>query len=158
MSKLREVEILRQELGVEQNTKLDSLKAELAHLAKECQEQSREHQEVQAVILESLITNLESLRQEHHTMVEQVSVLESLYFTEITRRFDMIPDADQRTNEWVYDPTKTSFTQWLESTEQNDGLFYIIGKVSLSPHNVDTQLTRFMLGWKWQVHAHETCL
>jgi 2-oxoglutarate dehydrogenase complex dehydrogenase (E1) component-like enzyme len=138
MSKLREVEILRQELGVEQNTKLDALKAELAHLAKECQEQSREHQEIQAVILESLITNLESLRREHVTMVEQVRVLESLYFTEITRRFDMIPDADQRTNEWVYNPTETNFTRWLQSTEQNDGLFYIVGKASVSPPNFNT--------------------
>ncbi|KAH9862815.1 hypothetical protein J1614_010908 [Plenodomus biglobosus] len=130
MSKLREVEILRQELGVEQNTKLDALKAELAHLAKECQEQSREHQEIQAIILESLITNLDSLRREHVTILEQVRVLESLYFTKITRRFDMIPDADERTNEWVYDTTKTGFTQWVESTKQNDGLFYIIGKGS----------------------------
>lgn len=137
MSKLREVELLRQELGVEQNTKLDALKAELASLASECQARGREHHDCQTNILEKMITNLKILQQEHVTMVEQVRVLESLYFTEITRRYDMIPNADQRTNEWVYDPTKTSFTQWLESTEQDDGLFYIIGKVSISPSKYD---------------------
>lgn len=149
MSKLREVELVRQELGVEQNTKLDALKAELARLAKECQEKSREHQDCQANLLESMITNLKILQQEHVTMVEQVRVLESLYFTEITRRYDMIPNADQRTNEWVHDPTKTSFTQWLESTDQDDGLFYIVGKVSFSLLKPDTHLTKFVLGGKW---------
>lgn len=75
-------------------------------------------------------------------MIEQVRVLESLYFTEITRRYDMIPNTDRRTNEWLYDSTKTSFTQWLESTEQNDGLFYIIGKVSANSAKLDAKLTK----------------
>ena len=86
--------------------------------------------ETQAAMLTSLVTKLSFLQNEHLAAVEQVQVLESLYFPEIRRRYDQIPEAEQRTNQWVYDPSKTAFTDWLESTRHDDGLFYIFGKVS----------------------------
>lgn len=122
---------MRQQVeGIAQSSKLDSVRDEIMRLTSQ-NEHSREKQlETQTAVLISLITKLNFLRNEHLVALEQLETLKSLYFPEFRRRHDQIPIAEHRTNKWIHDPNKTAFAAWLGSSQQDDGLFYIFGKVS----------------------------
>ena len=79
--------------------------------------------------LTSLVSKLLALNTEQARCAHQTSVLKSLYFTGLSRRWGQIVEAAQSSNEWVFDRQKTSFVMWLESPNKDDGLFYITGKV-----------------------------
>ena len=124
MSRLKEVEALERDLGIKQSSKLDSARDEIMRLTHQTERSSGKNLEAQAAMFTSLVTRLNFLQNEHLATVERVQMLESLYFPEIRRRCNQIPKAKQRTTQWVYDPQRTAFTAWLESTKHDDGLLH----------------------------------
>jgi hypothetical protein len=84
---------------------------------------------VQATQLADLQKGLNQLLKEHSVVKRQTQIIKSLYFLDLRRRFDQITDAQQHSNEWIFDSSLTTFTDWIESDGVNDGLFYIFGKV-----------------------------
>ena len=69
---------------------------------------------------------LNELEVERSQRRRQASIIQSLYFREIRRRWEQIPDADALSNAWLFDRTKTDFMDWLES---GNGIYWITGKV-----------------------------
>lgn len=69
------------------------------------------------------------LQREHTLCAYQIAVLKSLHFPEMRRRWYQITQADQLSNEWIYDRQATTFISWLENDEPDDGLYYIVGRV-----------------------------
>ncbi len=69
---------------------------------------------------------LASFEEERLLRRHQSAVIKSLYFPEIRRRWDQVPQAEERTNAWLFDQNKTGFLKWLES---GSGIFWITGKV-----------------------------
>lgn len=61
-------------------------------------------------------------------------ILNSLYFVQIEERRSKIPAAHAKTFKWVYDnrmadpPPWTDFQTWLQSSDEQDGLYWITGK------------------------------
>lgn len=74
----------------------------------------------------ALKEHLDLLEQERITCQRQSRVIRSLYFPELRRRWSQITDADQFTNAWLFDPTRTNFVEWLKD---GDGIYWISGKV-----------------------------
>lgn len=129
MLNLKAIQTSQQALGINHESKLDQIREEILALLNQKQQMDEMHIATQVAQLASLRTKLEILQKEHTTSSTYVRIIENLYFQEVRRRFDQIPVADRRSNEWIYNPSLTSFTPWLESSAQNDGVFYIFGKV-----------------------------
>jgi len=69
---------------------------------------------------------LDSFEAERVLRRRQSALIQSLYFPEIRRRWEQVPNADNLTNAWLFDRTKTTFLDWLES---GSGIYWITGKV-----------------------------
>lgn len=79
--------------------------------------------------LYNLKMKLEMLETELNLCDKQAKVIKSLYFEEIKRRWSQIPKAEEKTNSWLFDRSKTSFASWAESQEVSS-IYYISGLVS----------------------------
>ncbi|CAI6338167.1 unnamed protein product [Periconia digitata] len=124
--KLGDIEESQRSIGVREESRLDAIRDDIQRLAKQNQEIGEAWTEKRMAGLQSLLTKLRSLQKEHDICSQQIKVLESLYFTELRRRWYLIPYADQRTNDWVFNPEQTYFKSWLET--KDEGIFYITGK------------------------------
>jgi hypothetical protein len=133
MTKLEEIEASYKRMGIQDGSKLDLIREDILRLTKQTQQNNEMRAATQGAQLVSLKTKFEILQREQDTCTRQIKVLESLYFPELRRRWYQIRKADQRSNEWVYDPQQTSFVSWLESENKDDGLFYITGRVRPQP-------------------------
>ncbi|KAI0555886.1 hypothetical protein F4679DRAFT_578007 [Xylaria curta] len=128
MAKLAEIEASQKKMQIQDGSKLDLIRNDILRLTKQAEINGETRAIMQAAQLTSLKTKLNILQKEQSTCTLQVRVLESLYFQEIRRRWLQIRDADQRSNEWIYDPQQTAFVSWLESRKIGDGFFYITGR------------------------------
>jgi len=81
-----------------------------------------------------LKTKFDALGKEHLACTKQTALLKSLYFSALGKRWNLIPKADEASNTWIFDPSLTPFTVWLDSTDEDDGLFCITGRVNRSFH------------------------
>ncbi|KAJ3572627.1 hypothetical protein NPX13_g4985 [Xylaria arbuscula] len=125
---LSEIRVSYSELYVQHSSKLDSITRDVLGLSEQAQK-ANEHQRVhQHQQLTNLKAHLDNLFREQTICAQHIKLLKSLYFPELRRRWRQIPEAETQTNEWIYDPQKTSFLSWLESQNDDDGLFYITGK------------------------------
>lgn len=79
--------------------------------------------------LQSLEMKLRMLKNELTLCDKQAEVIKSLYFEEIKRRWSQIPKAEEKTNCWLFDRSRTSFASWAESKEVAS-VYYISGWVS----------------------------
>ena len=129
MAKLEEIEASHQKMGIQDGSKLDLIREDILCLTKQTRQKNEMRAATQCAQLASLKSKFVALQREQDNCTRQVKVLESLYFPELRRRWYQIRKADQRSNEWVYDPLQTSFVSWLESEKKDDGLFYITGRV-----------------------------
>ncbi|KAI0521935.1 hypothetical protein F5B22DRAFT_643516 [Xylaria bambusicola] len=131
LKSLAEIRTSHSRMGVHRQLKLDLILKNILALTNQNQE-AQGHQQTQSYQqiagLGDLKKSLEQFRKEQKLCAQQLEILKSLYFPELRRRWSQIPKAELRTNEWVYEPEKTSFLSWLESLEDGDGLFYITGK------------------------------
>lgn len=118
MAKLQRLETLHKWHNVQTRSKLFLIRDEIQASVKE-------------EGLAGLSTKLIMLQKEQSLCTMQMKVLESLYFTEIRRRWRQIQNADKGSNEWIYDLTQTSFISWLEGRKEGDVFFYITGRVCL---------------------------
>ncbi|KAF2795555.1 hypothetical protein K505DRAFT_416360 [Melanomma pulvis-pyrius CBS 109.77] len=128
MIKLAEIEVAHKRMHIQDGSRLDLIREDILRSTKQSQSNIEMRAATQAAQLASLKTKLDILQREHSTCTRQIKVLESLYFPELRRRWYQIRKADQRSNEWAYDPQQTSLVPWLESQKKGDGLFYITGR------------------------------
>jgi predicted nuclease with TOPRIM domain len=141
------IETIYKDMGIQGQAQMNGIRDDILRLTKETQ-QCQSHATVQTARLESLRTKLEVLQQEQSACTRHIGVLKSLYYQEISRRWDQIAEADKRSNEWIFDRTRTSFATWLASKEQNDTIYYVTGKVSCnhSSETVDAEQYRLAVG------------
>ncbi|KAH5265392.1 hypothetical protein HBI70_141900 [Parastagonospora nodorum] len=99
MSRLKDLQNSQKALGIDHETKFNQIKDSIIHLT----------------------------GQEHQKHVVQIAE-QGAQLLKVRRRFDQIPYSDRRSNDWIYDPSLTTFSLWLESNATADGLFYIWGK------------------------------
>ncbi|KAI1289031.1 hypothetical protein F5Y03DRAFT_378532 [Xylaria venustula] len=128
LASLAEIKGYREKTGVVGGSRLDEILEDIRHSAKQIRHDGEMRSAMQSAQLTSLKTKLEVLQQERDICSRQNKVLRSLYYPEIRRRWIQIRDADQRSNEWIYDSRQTSFVSWLESKREGDSLFYITGR------------------------------
>ncbi|KAH8759553.1 hypothetical protein F5882DRAFT_479407 [Hyaloscypha sp. PMI_1271] len=128
MAKLAEIEASHKKMDIQDGSTLNLIREDILHLTRQTQHNSEMRAAAQAAQLASLKTKLDILQIEQSTCTRQIKVLESLYFPELRRRWYQIRKADQRSNEWIYDPQHTSFVSWLESQKKGNGLFYNTGR------------------------------
>lgn len=76
-----------------------------------------------------LNSKLVGLKKELDVCDTQAEVIKSLYFKEIKRRWSVIPEAEEKTNSWLFDRSKTNFASWAESKEVS-AIYCISGLVS----------------------------
>lgn len=76
--------------------------------------------------LTSLATKLIALVSEQDRGDRQVKVIKSLYFTELKQRQSDIQDSHSGTLEWLFDKSRTTFVDWLES---QNGIYWVKGLV-----------------------------
>ncbi|KAM0421390.1 hypothetical protein ACHAPT_010744 [Fusarium lateritium] len=114
LSDLNALRESQKQLGINYDFKLDGIQKDILRLAAE----SRGH-------LTALKEHLDLLEHERITCQRQSRVIRSLYFPELRRRWSQITDADQFTNTWLFDPTRTNFLEWLKG---EDGIYWISGK------------------------------
>jgi hypothetical protein len=131
MNKLADIEASHRRMDVHHDSKLDLIRQDILRLTTQTQLDNERREAIQVAQLSSLKMKLEVLQREQSTCSRQIAVLKSLYFPELRRRWHQIRDADQRSNNWIYDPGKTSFVQWLENQENDDNVFYITGRVRI---------------------------
>jgi hypothetical protein len=117
-------------MGIECKSNIELLRSEILLAMKVSKQDQDRRLDIHAAQLADLQKVLNELRGEHCMIKKQMRVIESLHFVEFRRRFDQIPEAHQRSNEWIFDSSLTTFTTWLESTVVDDGIFYIFGNVS----------------------------
>ncbi|KAH6637095.1 hypothetical protein F5144DRAFT_592057 [Chaetomium tenue] len=117
LSKLSALKRSQEELGIKYNSKLDRIHENILQLFES--EQVRDGQ------LVALKEHLDSLVQESAVCQKQYRVIKSLYFPELLRRWSDITNADNFTNDWLFDSTKTNFLAWLKDGK---GIYWISGK------------------------------
>lgn len=127
MSSLKAIQASQKDLGIAHESQLDRVREEILKLTRQDWDKAAMRITDQVARLEGLATKLEWLKSEHETSCRNVQVVKSLYFQEVRRRFDQILQAEQRTNEWIFDPQLTPFRPWLESKTPNSNIFYIYG-------------------------------
>lgn len=125
MANLSEIQAFHRKLEIEDSLKFDAIREDIVRLATD----TRRDDEMQAAQLTGLKTKLDMLQREQSTYDRQMKVLKSLYFPDLQRRGRQIREAHEQSNEWIYDPQRTSFMPWLESQSDGDHLFYVIGRV-----------------------------
>ncbi|KAJ3502479.1 hypothetical protein NM208_g16719 [Fusarium decemcellulare] len=125
--------------GIKYDLKLDEIQNSILELLI----QNKKDNANQAARLTSLGTKMASLEKELETCQRQTSAIRSLYFPEIKRRWSQIPGSESMTNNWLFDPSLTSFSSWLDG----DGGIYCIsglpgsGKSTLMKHAFDHEET-----------------
>ena len=82
---------------------------------------------------------LDAFIKEYRTRLRVSKVVESLTFAGIRRRWDMVPNASQHTNNWLFHDAKTGFVDWLRS---GSGIYWITGKVCIA-HAVTNALQTY---------------
>jgi hypothetical protein len=112
---------LQRDLGVQYDQKLDHILSAILKLT-----ERKEVFVTETAELTRLKECLGSLEEESKLRRQQLRIIRSLYFPELRRRWQQIPEADVTTNAWLFDRTKTKFLDWLES---GSGIFWITGKV-----------------------------
>lgn len=126
MSRLKTIEKSHHTMSINYELKLDLIRDEILRLASNHQGNGELLATTKAAQLTSLKSKLDTLEKEHLICDKQSKVIESLYFPELRRRWSQIPEANQATNAWLFDPKLTSFMHWLEI---QDGIYWITGKV-----------------------------
>lgn len=114
----------RDEFDINFSCRLDDMREDIQGLLKKSRNISN-----QLAQLTSLSTKLSNFDKEQHRRQKQATVIKSLHFTELHRRWSRIEDADQFTNAWLFDQSQTSFVEWLR---HGRGMFWISGKVDKS--------------------------
>lgn len=103
--------------------------AAITTMSKTSAETSAMDPRIREAELQSLKIKLEMLENELTLCDKQAEVIKSLYFEEIKRRWSQIRKAEEKTNSWLFDSSKTSFASWAESKEVSS-IYYISGLVS----------------------------
>ncbi|KAI4621947.1 hypothetical protein J4E80_004322 [Alternaria sp. BMP 0032] len=122
----KEVKKAQGALAMNYDAKLDQIRDEILALVGQ---NHRSEQAIQMAQLASLITKFDALGKEHTACTKQNALLKSLYFRELHKRWTKIRKADRASNTWIFDTSLTPFTVWLASTEEDDGLFCITGRL-----------------------------
>ncbi|PHH91795.1 hypothetical protein CDD83_10291 [Cordyceps sp. RAO-2017] len=133
MSELAALRQAHDNLEINYDFKLEQIKDEILRLTR-----SVVDPETQLTQLNSIKTELRALESEKTICHKQSRIIKSLYFPELRRRWSQITDADQFTNSWLFDRSKTNFLDWLES-QHDERVFWITGR-------------------QWQVYSYEVCL
>jgi hypothetical protein len=107
------------------DTRLENIQQNILQLTKVDQDADSELPSTLALLKDCL----ESFEAERALRRRQTSLVKSLYFPELRRRWDGVVDADEMTNTWLFDRSKTSFLNWLES---GSGIYWITGKACRS--------------------------
>jgi hypothetical protein len=129
MAKLEELDASQEAEKIRDTSHLMRIRDDILNLSKETQKNIQKWDSAQAACLTALRIKFEMLQREHTLCAYQIAVLKSLHFPDIRRRWYQITQADQLSNEWIYDRQATTFVSWLESDNTDDGLYYIAGRV-----------------------------
>lgn len=128
----------RYDLEENKENKDTKMQAGIKKTSKAVTDEEAAEEEVQLATQVQQLTNalikLKMLQREQNASLREIEFIRTLYFTEVFRRFEKIHNADTSSNEWVFDPLKTTFQTWLSSQDDDDGLFYIFGKVCHDIH------------------------
>ncbi|KAF7577897.1 hypothetical protein PtrM4_021370 [Pyrenophora tritici-repentis] len=124
-TKLDNIKRLQEALKMNYDAKLDVIRDEILSLV---QQSSANSPAIQMAELASLKTKFDILQKEHLECVKQADVIRSLYLPVLRRRWNQIPQADQLSNDWVFNTEKTSFKPWLESQENADAVGWLCTK------------------------------
>ncbi|KAI4666946.1 uncharacterized protein J4E88_010367 [Alternaria novae-zelandiae] len=125
LTKLDGLKKTQDTLAINYDAKLDQMRTDILSLVR----QDRVKEEgMHMAQLASLKTKLDALGKEHMACINQNAVIRSLYFPVLHRRWGQIPNADKTSNTWIFDASLTSFTAWLASADEDDGLFCITGR------------------------------
>jgi hypothetical protein len=155
MSSLKTIQALQSDLGIAHESRLARAREDILKLTRHDWDKAAMRITDQVVRLEGLATKLEWLENEHETSCITIQVVKSLYFQEVRRRFDQIPQAEQLPNEWIFDPQLIPLRRWLESKTPDSNIFYIYRKVRSSPDIFIFEPLTISPGWKWEVNADE---
>jgi hypothetical protein len=79
--------------------------------------------------LKELSERLLAVVTEGRAVKRNQAVVDSLYFSTLKQRRQTIPDAYQKTLEWLYDPSRTNLSTWLRN---ESGIYWINGQVSFT--------------------------
>jgi hypothetical protein len=120
LSELRALRDLQECHEINYDTKLESTRTDILQLTGKQTNDAADPLE-----RSRLKESLDLLDREGQLRRWQIKVINSLFFKEIRRRWDKITTADDRTNDWLFDRTGTSFLKWLES---GNGIYWITGK------------------------------
>lgn len=112
---------LQLQLDTKYESKFDRIQDMIEHL-----EEQEHRMEVRQ--LDDLKEQLHLLEGERYICQRQYDVIQSLYFPELRRRWSRIPCAERGTNNWLFDRSKTTFVDWLESQNK---IYWISGRVCL---------------------------
>ena len=129
MMRLKQLEASQDAENVRHVSHMTQIRDDILALSQKSQQDIQRWDATQAARLTTLGLKFDVLLKEQASCTYQLDVLRSLHFREIRKRWYNIKEADRFSNEWMYDPRRTSFISWLESEAPGDGIFYITGKV-----------------------------
>jgi len=125
-TKLQVLKKTQDDWAINYDAKLDQIRDEILTLSRQDRTSESATQMAQ---LASLKTKLDAFQKEHNACIKQTEMIRSLYFRVLRRRWNQIPEADEASNTWVFDKLLTPFSVWLGSTDEDDGLFCITGRI-----------------------------
>jgi hypothetical protein len=86
---------------------------------------------IQSTQITDLVTKLDALEGETYNSSLRIAVLQSLYVPILNRRSIQINKATEDSIFWIFEPSTTSFVDWLRSKIDTDVFFCVSGRVSL---------------------------
>lgn len=129
MQKLDEVNRSYKKFEINYDMKLDNIKDDVIAAIENTAARNQMDLSIHGAQLASLQTKLVKLERELEFCDERATIIKSLYFREIKRRWSLIPEAEKKTNSWLFDRTQTTFASWAES-ENVSAIYCISGLVS----------------------------
>jgi hypothetical protein len=133
MKRLGEIQKSQAKFQVQGESGINLIRDDILRLTKITLPKGDIHDASQTAELTSLYSKLVALNREQARCTHQMSILKSLYFADLSRRWSRIVDAADASNEWMFDRQRIPFMMWLESSDEDDGLFYITGRVCAEP-------------------------
>lgn len=135
--KLDSVSRLYKEFDIKYDMKLDEIRDDVVEAIEKVAARTEMELSAHGAQLANLQEILVKLKKELNTCDERATFIRSLYFKEIRRRWSLIPDAEWKTNAWLFDRTQTTFASWAES-ENVSAIYCISGWVSFNSKALDT--------------------
>lgn len=118
---------VNERLRMNTNLNLEEMKKDIIGTLEKQEDRVKKEKKDRLTSFDDLSKELRMLAKEGQQVAQQQAILQTLLFEEMEQRHETIKDAHKATLDWMFEPNKMKFVEWLET---ESGIYWVKGKVS----------------------------